>query len=585
MPNAPHRRARQSKGNACALVVCDSRYAEYAQLHETVYAALGHFGVPYRVHDLAVRALDDGALGDCAVVVLAQENVGLGLTRKALGSLLAAVADGLGLVNLDYNLTHYDDALRDALGLAGTRHDGKETVGAVEAVSIATTDHYLTHTQGEGRLHRLRTPVPGTRVKARRGSATILAELDDGAPAVVAGAAGRGRIVQWLVSPRIWTLQVFGHAHGLDDLFWKGIVWAARKPFAMLCMPPFVRFRFDDCYGLYRSPRDMALVNELNRRGHKPNMCVCMNALTAGGWKFLKQRFDAGKVEVAPHTWDGGVSLYYGQDGEEYSRARSRELIRATAAMLRKHRITPSKILSDHEHEYSANVFPHVKALGIEYKMNVMLPGETWSGVHVDWKPAPYGSMSYALDYTPGPDRLFVVFNHYPAFDHARSYLSPRRFLLNRAGGYGGHMWDFLNGLTTRDKPANDTAAMADRLAEHTRLGINSLFFGGSISHSHFTQALSIGEWRAILDRYERLTARIEKINVGYDDIAVYARSKFHTRVTASRRHDGAMAVRLGGRAEVPLQLSVFSDKDGVAERRFVPAPPFSGTTTVAVPA
>ena len=261
-------------------------------------------------------------------------------------------------------------------------------------------------------------------------------------------------------------------------------------------------------------------------------------------------------------------------------------MIGETAAMMRRRKIVPSKILSDHEHEYSSNVLPYLKQLGIEYKMNVMVPDESWGGVHTDWKPAPYGSMSYALDYTPGPFPLFVVFNHYPAFDHARSYLSPKRFLLNRAGGYGTHMWDFLNGLTTRDRPKNDVKTMADRLVAHTRLGINSLFFGGSISHSHFTKALNLAEWKAILDRYERRTKRIEKVNVGYDDIAVYARSKFHTRIAAANRtEDGGMAVRLAGKADVPMKLSVFDERDGGPDRRYVPIDPFNGRFNIAVPA
>ena len=58
-------------------------------------------------------------------------------------------------------------------------------------------------------------------------------------------------------------------------------------------------------------------------------------------------------------------------------------------------------------------------------------------------------------------------------------------------------MWDFLNGLTTRDRPENDTDAMAGRLAEHTRLGLNSLFFGGcfivAILYTIFLWASDLG--------------------------------------------------------------------------------------------
>jgi hypothetical protein len=523
---------------------------------------------------MAAADLDIKILENCAVVVLGQDNVGLGLNR-------GAVSSGLGLVNFDYNLTNYDTSFAEAMGLT----ESPKGIGSVDTVSIRSADTWITWTQEESQEHRLNMPVPAALAKPDKRRTRVLAETETGAPAVVAGRLDRGRVVQWLVSHRIWTLQVFGHAHGLDDLFWKGIVWAARKPFAMLCMPPFVRFRFDDCNGLYRNPKDMAFVDEMARRGHKPNMCVSMNALTEAGWRFLKRHYDNGTAEVAPHTWEGGVSLYYGKDGKAYSKSRFHDLISQTEAMMRHREITPSKILSDHEHEYSSNVLPYLKRLGIEYKMNVMLPDETWAGVHVDWKPAPYGSMSYALDYTPGPYPLFVVFNHYPAFDVARSYLSPTRFLLNRDGGYGAHMWDFLNGLTTRDRAKNHISAMADRLVDHTRLGINSLFFGGSISHSHFTCALSVAEWKAILDRYERRTARIEKINVGYDDIAEYARSKFHSRIAVSeRKQDGGMEVRLSGKAQVSLKLSVFDEAGDVPERRFIATEPFEGRRTVRVP-
>lgn len=585
MSRAPSRQPKTSVGNACALVLCDSRLEESLQIHETVYAALGHFGAPYRVHDLAASGLDPTALNDCAVVVLGHDNIGLSLTAGIQATLLQAVAGGLGLVNLDCNLSSYDESFSDAIGLVGRRRGRPIGIGATTSVDVSAADHWISWTQEEGGRHRLNMPIPAAEAKTKGRTVRVLAETDSGSPAVVARVHGKGRIVQWLVSHRVWMLQVFGHAHGLDDLFWKGIVWAARKPFAMLCMPPFVRFRFDDCNGLYRTPKDMAFVDELARRGHKPNMCVCMNALTGTGWRFLKRHFDAGTVEVAPHTWEGGVSLYAGKGGKPYTKARFRELIGQTAAMMRRHGITPSKILSDHEHEYSSNVLPYLGQLGIEYKMNVMLPDESWAGVHVDWKPAPYGSMSYALDYTPGPFPLFVVFNHYPAFDDARSYLSPTRFLLNRSGGYGTRMWDFLNGLTTRDLPGNDVNAMADRLVDHTRLGINSLFFGGSISHSHFSTALGPGEWKKLLDRYERKIKRIETINTGYDDIAIYARSKFHSRIASAKRlPDGTMAVRLSGRAEVPLKLSVFHDRNGEIERRYVAGDAFDGRLDLRVP-
>ena len=45
------------------------------------------------------------------------------------------------------------------------------------------------------------------------------------------------------------------------------------------------------------------------------------------------------------------------------------------------------------------------------------------------------------------------------------------------------------------------------------------------------------------------------------------------------------MAVRLRGRAEVALKLSVFDDSQDAPERRYLPVEPFDGRRTVQVPA
>ena len=566
----------QSRGNGVVLVLVDSRQSEFHLVHESVLSALGHFRMPYRVHDIGCEALSPTVLENAAAILIGQENFGLGVSSNETANLLAAVSRGTGLINLDPYLDRYDKALTDALGLVTGKSSGFETYGAT-SVRVDDVSHYITYTQKPGDIHGLRMPVPAVRPLRDAQGWRFLATANDG-PAAIAGRVGSGRVVQWLVSPRLWTLQYFGHAHGLDDLFWKGIVWAARKPFAMLPMPPFVRFRFDDCNGLYRTAQDLAFLKVLNGFGHKPNMCVCMNALQDDGWAVLKELHDTGKVEVAPHTWMGGVGLFYGDQNGEYSEDKLRGLIAETKRMFETRGITPSKILSDHDHECSERVMPFLPQLGIEFKMNITVPGEVWTGQHLDWAPAPYGSMSYALDYIPGHHPLFVVFNHYPTFDFARVGIGARQFLLNRDGGFGAYKWDFLNGLTKRTLGKNDLESMANWIAADTRLGLNSLFFGGSISHSHFSSELTMGEWEWVLKRYEDLTARLPKLNVGYDDIAFYARSRHHTFIEQiDIDAAGSSRLLLSGEADTPLKLYVASEGGGQIDHRAVDIPAFSG--------
>ena len=64
-------------------------------------------------------------------------------------------------------------------------------------------------------------------------------------PFVAVTTYGVGRAVQW--GSYAWmSTSVHGPVFRLDDLVWRSLVWAARKPFVMQGMPPFLTMRVDD---------------------------------------------------------------------------------------------------------------------------------------------------------------------------------------------------------------------------------------------------------------------------------------------------------------------------------------------------
>jgi hypothetical protein len=576
------RQPRETQGAGTLLVLVDSSQSEYALLPETVFAALAHFGIPYQVLDLGRRQLSESHLAGHPGLLIGQEYIGQRLSADDIGTLLRAVQRGLGLVNLDPAIVaHPDGTFRDCLGLRGALASDRVGTGGTDAVVIEDGSHFITYTQDPGAGHRLRMPAPVAQTRVSGARTTELARTETGAPALIAVRVGEGRIVQWLISPKIWTDRFFGHARGMDDLFWKGIVWVARKPFIMKAMPPFVRLRFDDCEGFWRRSSDLAFVDVLNAFGHKPSLCLCVRAVSADGAGKIGELYQRGHAEFAPHTLAPGTSAFFGDEDGEYSESQLGAVMAEVDARFRQWHIRPSKVLSDHNHEFSARVLPYLKERGICFRMNITLPGERWTDLHVDWHPAPYGSMSCAFDYLPGSRDLFVVFNHYPTFDFARAYASADRFVFHRDGGFGDCKWDFLNGLTSGSRAGgNDIESAARRLAAHARLGLNSLFFGGSISHSHFVKDLSVPEWRALMQRYEELTRRLDKINVGYDLLAEYARSHVNThleRVEPDLARPPLLRGVLSGEATVPLQIYVFKNVDDHVEHRFETVPAFSG--------
>jgi len=573
----------QSRGNLAVVALVDSSQPEFALQFESAFGALAHFGIPFRVLDLARQRVTDEVLRGCRAAIIFQEHLGGRLGAAGTAALLRATQDGMGLVNFDNDLGPYGDELLRAAGLSGAGLRSEVVGGGTQVLHVRDNNHPITWWQDGDFGKVLKVPVPTVLTRAGAPDATALLEDGQGAPMLVARPVGRGRLVQWLVSPKVWLRQYFGHTFGLDDVWLHGITWAARKPFVMKAMPPFVRLRFDDCQGLWRDAKDFAFIDVLNEAGHVPSTCFCIRAVTPDGAAKVNALYRAGKAEFAPHTLAPMTSLFYGDDRGEYGPDRFAEIFREIDETLARLGIKPSRVLSDHDHGWSANAIPGLLQRGITYKMNITMPGEPWEAVHQDWHPAPYGSMDYAFDFLPAPaDRFFAVFNHYPpAFEYARASIDEDHFLYHRAGGYGPYKWDMLNGLTRGPVYAeNQIEAAARRLADHTRLGLDSMFFGGSITHSHFIQHLNPQEWRALLRRADALMPRHRYETAPYDFIADYARSKVQTAIVSAEEAGGSVAVELAGEATVPLRLCVFTDLEG-GDHRFEATEPFQGQATV----
>jgi hypothetical protein len=557
-------------------VVIDRRRSEHLLARATILPALIHWGVPHTVLDLADGPVT-GRLGRAGVVLIAQEYMGEPLAAE-LPALVDRVRAGGGLVNLDHALHTYPRGYAEALGIEG---DPQEV--SVEVATVADGAHAVTHGCEPGAAPRLKQPLPAVRGRATFGEPLLLDE--DGEPLVSAGALGDGRLVQWSLSPKLWNERYLGFAHGLDGLVWRSIVWAGPKPFGLNAMPPYVRFRFDDCNGHWQTPDDLAFAELLAGRGHVPSICFCLRALTAEGAAHAAALQQAGSIDLAPHTLAPATSLFYGDEHGEYSPERFREIFAELDDAQRRWGVEWSSILSDHEHEWSRHAVPYLRERGIRFKMNITLPGERWTDPHVDWRPAPFGSMAYALDHLPGDlSDFFAVFNHHHSFDSARVYQDHTSFFYHRPGGFGRQKWDFLNGLVRGPDPrAKDLDGVVDRIVEHTRLGLDALFFGGSISHSHFTRHLSVGEWTDVLDRADARLAGVEQIPVSYDEVAEYARAKAGTRLTGARRDGDRLALTLQGSSDRSLRLSVFDEHDGELVRREAEVGPFEGESSVDV--
>ena len=238
----------QNQGNRCGgnlalLVVVDSSAeGSRVSLDKSLFSALDHFGMPFQVLDLHSQALSAGMLRSHPAVIMGQNGLGKSLSVPDIEAIEDAVDKGVGLVNLDGMLSLYPAAYRKMLGVQG------EKTAHTSSVRITRHGHPITRLYDPDCKYQLRKPIALTSVEAAP-NAEILLTADGDLPAMFALRLGKGKIVQFTVASDFWLPDYFGHAHGLDGLFWRSIAWAARKPFVMMAMPPFVTARVDDASG------------------------------------------------------------------------------------------------------------------------------------------------------------------------------------------------------------------------------------------------------------------------------------------------------------------------------------------------
>ena len=145
---------------------------------------------------------------------------------------------------------------------------------------------------------------------------TVIARLGND-PLILAKTYGAGRAVHFGTLDYLHADR-FGFLMGVDDLFWRSLVWAARKPFVLRGYPRLWAVQMDDTRVSWSSRvGDMynpALTGSASRDGTggpwKVTGYLYTDNLPAGSSQRTSAIADinAGKLEVAPHTFIGDVN-------------------------------------------------------------------------------------------------------------------------------------------------------------------------------------------------------------------------------------------------------------------------------------
>jgi len=568
------RERHSSEGNGALLAVVDSNgsYWDRCIVDETVLVALEHFGMPYRLLDLAEKKLGPETLGNCAGIILAQNRLGESITESETRCIAEAVKNGTGLVNFDHDLRLYKAPLLEIFGFDRINPHPCAT----NVLRIRRNDHYITHLQTSGEYHDFDKMVTAIIVEGYRSDVVALAEGVLGKeqlvhirhiapwsafeprnhPFLFATRWGAGKAVQFTVSPRIWRTHFFGHARRIDDLFWRSILWTARKPFASNMVPPFVVMSIDDCSGRH----DFAYADIAGEHGYFPVPSVFLKDVPERLFPKIRDGLDSGKIDYRSHalSYYEKLDCHFGRG--ECSTDELKERFAFDDAWWRRIGAVPGIVNRLHLGEIGRRVLPFLKERGRVFfcpacQLGVPKTDQCLSDGH--W---PYELRNCYYDYLPDDHDFFIFSCMYPRGQE-----------------------DFLSGCTTnlRESEHNDVEKAAYGAAGRIHHGLRGGFFADLVTHEQKFEALSLEEWERILARTEQLTGRYEKIHAHLDDIGSYLKGKDGVWISESTVEEGRIRLKLKGTTQVPLKISVFRDEGDSVVREWTAVSAFDEQVAV----
>jgi hypothetical protein len=542
-----------------ALILVNSTSAYYSDFPQYIQPYLDHFGIPYTVLDIAQEPVTS-AIADYALIVIGHK--GLDANHQYLDSaeqaaISSAVWGGAGLVNFDSILTYSGVPLyafvQDIFRFSYTTSTPHNQVEI--HTDVPSPWNYIVAAQPTGAVYLMDQNISPTGVVPPTDGVTLATV--NGQPLLVAVPYGQGRAVQW-ASYDWLNWRTWGYVHGFDDLVWRGMVCAARKPFVFQGMPPFVTFRDDDSTGGYD------WVVTANRYGFKPWLGIFLRAVSENSAAQLRDLVNAGQATVGVHALDFDAFFYTGtpqQIAANFAEAQT---------WFARHGIAPSRFVVPHYYRFDPPAFDGLAQMGVEFVATVMTPGDE------------YGT-SPALRARP-----------YRLYDAPQSGASAPFYYADylTVPGHPEHNGRFFNVFTEiRDNaghewyPDNDVEGSIRRGTAQLKRALDSMVIATLFTHEYYIHSITPSNWEAILAGIAANIAPYQPVYVTMEEAARYARAMFTSDIA-----DGAydplsqtLVVTLTGSTDIPTVFYLFTESDGAIVRTPVNVPVFSGITTVPI--
>ena len=549
-----------------ALVLVKSTSPNYADFQHFLQPYLDNFGIPYSELDIANAPITAG-VADYAIIIIGHRQLdpsGIYLDSTEQGYIASAVNTGTGLVNFDNALSvNGSTANYQFVGsIFGFGYTNPPTVSGVTFSNRENHDITQLHSSGET-ISTGDMTLAGVTVPA--GVDTLA--LSGNEPFLAATSYGQGRAVQW--GTYDWMSHaVKGPLLGLDDLVWRSIVWAARKPFVMQGMPPFATMRMDDVSD------PSWWLNIANDYGFIPWLGLVGDNIDDAEAAEISNIVNAGKATAIMHTL-GETNFFY---FDHYNSANFSDAIMAdhyaTATQwFNSHNIPFSKYVVPHFYEIGTNAFGGLENWGVEFIGTQMDPGQVESGATTWMNAGPYRLYEFdvASDRTHNP--YYADFMTIPGHPE----MNGESFnCVSEIRDVTGYDWMGYGRWGVAEATQDGTAWFKRQF--------DSMAIGSLFSHEYdFVNSISPTDWQAIMQGITTNIASYQPIYVSMDYACQYARAMKTSNISVSQ-YDPALSqvsVTLSGTTDMATKFYLFTDSAGTIKKTLVDVPTFSGSTQV----
>lgn len=555
--------ARARQFDAGAVVLVNSIAPDYVDFPDLLEPYLIHFGIPYSVRNVserdAFRELDHFAL----VIIghRALDTPRRFVTPAQEEALVTALKSGTGLVTFDGLLfaQHRTEArpiYSYLAGLFSARY--ARTVEASEIWIGSEAPHYIANQRPVPRTVKLKAAmhVPGL----EPGDGAVTVARAGGMALILAAEHGSGRAV--LFTTYDWVRpHIKGKLYGLDDLVWRSLVWAARKPFVIRGMPKFLALRVDDVSGFgIGANRHLGWIPTANRYGLKPWLGLFLDDLREDpeAVRRLAELTQKGLATASVHArrWTEFFYLDEPLATDDLNRniaakAWTDQKMAANWAEAEKffaeNQIVKSKLVLPHFYEFAPNNSEGLKRWGAKLVGTVLKPGYGYgtlvpkAGPYLTGEPQRSSRSTdpiFIADWlqVPGLPEVDMQFFNFVA----------------EVRDITGYEW----------APSRVPVEEAIRRGvEESRREFDSLLPAVLFTHeSDHIQHIRPEDWERILAGVINQLKQDAPIPVTLDFVGEYMRALHTSRVQSARYDDADRegAIELIGVSEVPTQLYIF---------------------------